>query len=206
MTWQPKLVSHSMARVIRSRVTCRRVLNGFTRLFRAWQPWILCGTGAKRRFSLEPGYVSHFKILSVQRDRGVERPLRYRCAVLRYASTQQFLEAISPQQHAGWLTQETLLDDLCESVGREGVAEVDVGSYHGIGQHHDRRPFLRQVAHEALVARYRAIVTDKPAEAGEFIHPKPVVAYPAESLLLCCCAYHLASSQRPGPDLQIVEG
>src|SRR6266496_5271269 len=92
--------------------------------------------------------------------------------------------------------KETLLDDLCESVGREGVAEVDVGSYHGIGQHHDRRPFLRQVAHEALVARYRAIVTDKPAEAGEFIHPKPVVAYPAESLLLCCCAYHLASSQR----------
>src|SRR3989442_2104466 len=52
MTWQPKLVSHSMARIIRSRVTCRRVLNGFSRLFRAWQPWILCGTGAKIGFRI----------------------------------------------------------------------------------------------------------------------------------------------------------
>jgi hypothetical protein len=72
--------------------------------------------------------------------------------------------------------KELLLDDLCEIVGSEGVAEVHVGSHLGIGKHYDRRPFLRQVAHEALEARYRSIVADKPAKGMIYSKPIPVVA------------------------------
>src|SRR6266566_8613857 len=106
--------------------------------------------------------------------------------------------------------KELFLDDLLEIVGRAGAIESRIE----IGEHHDRRALLWLVAHEALEARNLAIVADNPTEV---CHAQPIRHrimsdpttpghwHPVQSLLLRCRAKQLAGSQRPGPDLQIVQ-
>src|SRR6266536_196989 len=106
--------------------------------------------------------------------------------------------------------KELFLDDFLEIVGRAGA----VGSCIEIGEYHDRRASLRKVAHEALKTRNLAIVTDNPTED---FHAQPIryrimsdpaspgEQHPTQPLFLRRCAQQLAGSQRPGPDLQIVQ-
>src|SRR6266536_3023559 len=59
-------------------------------------------------------------------------------------------------------------NDTCERTGRFGPT----GSRVKIGEHHDHRALLRLITHEALEARYCAVMADKP---NNFIDPKPVL-------------------------------
>src|SRR4051812_35891257 len=93
-------------------------------------------------------------------------PFRSSC-VIEYTSLSSTRSSTRSARHAfalGWRLhqsgKEHFLDDLLEFVGRPGA----VGSHIEIGEHDDRRAFLRLVDHEALEARQPAIVTNKPTE------------------------------------------
>src|SRR6516225_783826 len=101
--------------------------------------------------------------------------------------------------------KECLLDHLSEFIGRVRA----VGSRSEIGEHDDRGPCLRLIAHPAGEAINPAIMTEK---AAKVCHPQPVPewlaqprseGHPTQSLLLGGRAEELASSQGFGPDLEI---